>query len=45
MIEKIDCLNEFGEYTNKILSREECHKEGIFRKAVVLLLLTVIIKY
>lgn len=34
-IENFDVLNEKGEYTGEIATREKCHKEGIWHKAVV----------
>lgn len=34
MEEKLDVLNEFGEFTNKIATREECHKKGLWHRAV-----------
>jgi len=33
--EFFDVLNSFGEYTNKIASRNECHEKGLWHKAVV----------
>lgn len=36
MEEKFDVLNERGEYTGKIETREECHKKGLWHKAVAL---------
>lgn len=35
MSEFFDVLNERGEYINKVASRDECHKEGFWHKAVV----------
>lgn len=35
MEEIIDVLNERGEYTGEVASREKCHKEGLWHKAVV----------
>ena len=34
MEEKFDVLNEWGEFTGKIASREECHKRGLWHRAV-----------
>ena len=34
MEEKFDVLNEFGEFTGKIATREECHKKGLWHRAV-----------
>lgn len=34
MSEYFDVLNEKGEYTGKVESREICHKEGLWHKAV-----------
>ena len=34
MEEKIDILNEFGEFTGKVATREECHKKGFWHRAV-----------
>lgn len=34
MKEKFDVLNEFGEFTGKIATREECHKNGLWHRAV-----------
>ena len=34
MEEKFDVLNELGEFTGKIASREECHKKGLWHRAV-----------
>ena len=34
MEEKFDVLNEFGEFTGEIVSREECHKKGLWHRAV-----------
>ena len=34
MEEKIDVLNELGEFTGKIATREECHKKGLWHRAV-----------
>ena len=34
MEEKFDVLNELGEFTGKIACREECHKKGLWHRAV-----------
>lgn len=39
-MEKFDILNEFGEFTNKVESRETVHKEGLWHRAVVLFIIT-----
>lgn len=39
MEEKFDVLNERGEYTNKIETRENCHKKGLWHKAVALFII------
>ncbi len=31
-MENFDVLNEMGEFTNEIASREECHKKGYITK-------------
>lgn len=33
-MEYFDVLNEYGEYVNKIETREECHKQGLWHRAV-----------
>lgn len=33
-MEMFDVLNEYGEFTGKIASREECHKKGYWHRAV-----------
>lgn len=33
-MEYFDVLNEYGEYINKIETREECHKQGLWHRAV-----------
>ena len=33
MEEKFDVLNELGEFTGKIATREECHKKGLWHRA------------
>ena len=35
-----DVLNEKGEYTNRVESREECHKKGLWHKAVVVFIIS-----
>ncbi len=40
MSEFFDVLNENGEYTNTIASREECHEKGLWHKAVVVFILS-----
>lgn len=39
MEEKFDVLNERGEYTDKIETRENCHKKGLWHKAVALFII------
>mgnify|MGYP005819742511 FL=1 len=34
MEEKIDVLNELGEFTGKVATRDECHKKGLWHRAV-----------
>lgn len=34
MEEKFDVLNELGEFTGKVASRKECHKNGLWHRAV-----------
>lgn len=34
MEEKFDVLNELGEYTGIVATREECHKKGLWHRAV-----------
>jgi isopentenyl-diphosphate delta-isomerase type 1 len=34
MEEKFDVLNELGEFTGEVATREECHKEGLWHRAV-----------
>ena len=34
MEEKFDVLNEFGGFTGEIATREECHKKGLWHRAV-----------
>lgn len=34
-MENFDVLNEMGEFTGTVASREECHKKGLYHKAVV----------
>lgn len=40
MNEFFDVLNENGEYTNKVASRDECHKNGLWHKAVVVFIIS-----
>lgn len=40
MNEYFDVLNSNGEYTNDTASREECHKKGLYHKAVVVIVLS-----
>lgn len=39
MEELFDVLNEKGEYTGRIETREKCHKEGLWHKAVVVFII------
>jgi len=39
MEEYFDVLNEEGNYTGKVESREKCHKEGLWHKAVVVFII------
>lgn len=34
-MEYFDVLNKMGEFTGNVASREECHKKGLYHKAVV----------
>ena len=34
MEEKFDILNERGEFTGKVATREECHRDGLWHRAV-----------
>lgn len=34
MAEKFDVLNELGEFTGEIATRDECHKKGLWHRAV-----------
>lgn len=34
MEENFDILNELGEFTGEIATREECHKKGLWHRAV-----------
>ena len=34
MEEKFDVLNEFGEFTGQVATREECHTKGLRHRAV-----------
>lgn len=40
MSEIFDVLNENGEYTNETALREECHKKGLWHKAVVVFIVS-----
>lgn len=40
MTEFFDVLNERGEYTNEVVSRDECHKKGLWHKAVVVFIIS-----
>ena len=40
MNELFDVLNENGEFTNQIETREECHKKGLWHKAVVVFIIS-----
>lgn len=40
MVEKFDVLNENGEYIDKVATREECHKNGLWHKAVVVFIIS-----
>lgn len=40
MSELFDVLNEHGEYTGKIVSRDECHQKGLWHKAVVVFIVS-----
>lgn len=40
MNEFFDVLNENGEYTNNVASRDECHKKGLWHKAVVVFIIS-----
>ena len=33
-MEYFDVLNEYGEFTGKTATREECHKKGLWHRAV-----------
>lgn len=39
MKEYFDVLNEDGEFTGEVASREECHKIGLYHKAVVVFII------
>lgn len=39
MEELFDVLNEKGQYINRIETREKCHKEGLWHKAVVVFII------
>ncbi len=34
MEEKLDVLNERGEFTGNVATREECHRKGLWHRAV-----------
>ena len=34
MEEMFDVLNEWGEFTGEIASREECHNKGLWHRAI-----------
>ena len=34
MEEKLDVLNKRGEFTGNVATREECHREGLWHRAV-----------
>lgn len=40
MSEVFDVLNENGEFTNEIETREVCHKQGLWHKAVVIFIIS-----
>ena len=40
MNELLDVLNENGEFTNQIETREECHNKGLWHKAVVVFIIS-----
>lgn len=40
MSELFDVLNSNGEYTNEIATRDECHKKGLWHKAVVVFIVS-----
>ena len=40
MAELFDVLDENGEFTNQVETREECHKKGLWHKAVVVFILS-----
>lgn len=40
MNEFFDILNENGDYTNKIASRDECYRKGLWHKAVVVFIIS-----
>lgn len=44
MEELFDVLNEKGEYIRKVESREKCHKDGLWHKAVVVFIINSNIK-
>lgn len=38
-MENFEVLNELGEFTGEVASREECHKKGLYHKAVVVFII------
>lgn len=40
MTEVFDVLNENGEFINQVEAREECHKKGLWHKAVVVFIIS-----
>lgn len=40
MIEKIDVLNKWGEFTSDVIPRDEVHQKGIWHKAVVVFIIS-----
>lgn len=40
MNEFFDVLNANGEYTNEVASRDECHRKGLYHKAVVVFIVS-----
>jgi len=39
MEEYFEVLNQKGEYTGEVETREKCHKEGLWHKAVVIFII------
>ena len=39
MEEYFEVLNQKGEYTGEVETREKCHKEGLWHKAVVVFII------